>query len=82
VLDSAVGLPIEKLTQIKPIRDDTTFVNEVSNLDSATEWRNKEREVKLCEALQEVLGELDAMVTKYKDKFAICDRNELRNLIE
>jgi cysteinyl-tRNA synthetase len=82
VLDNAVGLPIEKLTQIERIQDDITFVNEVRNLYSFTEWRNKEREVKLCEPLQEVAGELDAMVTKFKDKFAIRDRNELRNLIE
>ena len=82
VLDNAIGLPIEKLYQILPIQDETTFVNELRLLDSFTQWRDKEREVKLCEPLQEVAGELDATVTKFKDKFAIHDRNELRNLIE
>jgi hypothetical protein len=82
VLDNAIGLPIEKLYQILPIQDETTFVNELRLLDSFTQWRDKEREVKLCEPLQEVAGELDATVTKFKDKFAIRDRNELRNLIE
>ena len=82
VLDKAIGLPIEKLTQILPIHDDTKFVNELRSLDSFYEWRDKEREVKLCEPLQEVVGELDAATVKIKDKFAIRDRDELRNLIE
>jgi hypothetical protein len=82
VLDNAIGLPIEKLTSMLVIQDNTTFVNELQLLDSFTKWRDKEREVKLCEPLQEVAGEIEATATKFKDKFSIRDRDELRNLIE
>jgi hypothetical protein len=82
VLDNALGLPIEKLSQMQSIQDNTAFVNELRLLDSFTKWRDKEREVKLCEPLQEVTGEIDAMATKIKDKFAIRDKDALRNLIE
>jgi hypothetical protein len=59
VLDNAIGLPYEKLSQILVIKDKTTFVNELRLLDSFVKWRDKEREVKLCEPLQTAAGEID-----------------------
>jgi hypothetical protein len=82
VHDNAIGLPLEKLTQMLVIQDKTTFVNELCLLDSYTKRRDKEREVKLCEPLQTAAGEMDATATKFKDKFSIRDRDELRNLID
>lgn len=62
LMNSAVNLVFLRLGDVLLLEKKQEFLKEVRRLDNAQEWLQLERDVRLCNKLREVHGEIDSFV--------------------
>jgi len=81
LLNSAINLVLNRLGDIILIDEQAEFFNEVKRLDNFEEWRQVEREVRLCNSLRATGREMRRFGEKFLDKTALRNKENFSFLV-
>lgn len=77
LIDTHLNMVILRLGDIQLFDDDRTFMQEVTKLDNYAEWRNAEREFRLCENLRATYSEAERLRGKLVGSRSVQDWDAL-----
>ena len=80
LLDSAILLVLNRLSNLLLIEKQEDFIRELRGLDNFTEWTNIERQVRLCNNLHTTGREMEDLYNKLIDRISLRNPGEFQNL--
>lgn len=81
ILNSALNLVLNRLGDIMLLDQRADFFGEVKRLDNFEEWRQIEREVRLCSNLRAAGREMKRFGEKFLDKIALRNQESYARLV-
>jgi hypothetical protein len=83
LLNSAVNIVLHRLGDISYHESDSDFRNDLRRLDNLEEWRDLEREMRMCRSLREVHGEIDGFTLSLMPlRLGSRDWHQVRTLVD
>ena len=83
LLNSAVNIVLHRLGDTSYHESDTDFRNDLRRLDNLEEWRDLEREMRMCRSLREVHGEIDGFTLSLMPlRLGSRDWDQVRTLVD